>query len=449
MRRLSVPVPVPFLCAFLAAALLGPLLPPVSAQQEIFVTNANGNSVTVYRRTVNGNIAPKRTLSGGATGLNGPSGVAVDDVNDELLVVNNGMPHSVTVYPRLADGNESPLRTISGNLTGLNGPRGLAVDNVNNEIAVANRVGNTVTVYSRTANLNAAPLRIISGPGTNLSNPWGIYIDTTNSEFVVASNGGFLAVHLRTADENATPTRLISGSNTGFNNGPIGVSVDPFNNEIAVTNPFFGMMFQPSVLVFGRTINGNLAPSRSLFGAMTGLSSPNGLVLDPAFNELLVVNSLANSVTVYGRTDSGNATPIRTLAGNATLLNNPQFLAVTTSPAALLDVDEDGQVEALTDGLLVVRHEFGFQGMALAGGAIDLVNCTRCDGPAVSSYLTGIGALDIDFDGELVALTDGLLVLRYLFGFRGNALIGGAVDLSDCVRCDATAIEGHIGPLTM
>jgi len=35
--------------------------------------------------------------------------------------------------------------------------------------------------------------------------------------------------------------------------------------------------------------------------------------------------------------------------------------------------------------------------------------------------------LDIDCDGVADALTDGLLVIRYLFGLRGAALIRGAV----------------------
>jgi hypothetical protein len=56
--------------------------------------------------------------------------------------------------------------------------------------------------------------------------------------------------------------------------------------------------------------------------------------------------------------------------------------------------------------------------------------------------------LDVDGDGETGALTDGLLVVRFLFGLTGDALVGGAVDLGDCTRCDAAAIEGWLGPLT-
>ena len=54
--------------------------------------------------------------------------------------------------------------------------------------------------------------------------------------------------------------------------------------------------------------------------------------------------------------------------------------------------------------------------------------------------------LDIDGDGEVDPLTDSLLVLRYTFGFRGATLITGAVD-GDCTRCDAPSIEAYIAPL--
>jgi hypothetical protein len=43
-------------------------------------------------------------------------------------------------------------------------------------------------------------------------------------------------------------------------------------------------------------------------------------------------------------------------------------------------------------------------------------------------------------------LTDGLLLLRYTFGFRGGALISGAV-ASQCERCTADQIEAYLATL--
>jgi hypothetical protein len=57
--------------------------------------------------------------------------------------------------------------------------------------------------------------------------------------------------------------------------------------------------------------------------------------------------------------------------------------------------------------------------------------------------------IDVDGDGANLPLTDGLLVLRYLFGFRGNVLIGGAVNLVGCSRCTAVQIEGYLDGLAL
>ena len=57
-----------------------------------------------------------------------------------------------------------------------------------------------------------------------------------------------------------------------------------------------------------------------------------------------------------------------------------------------------------------------------------------------------LAAFDVDGNGSTDPLTDGLLVLRFLFGFSGETLITGAVDLSGCTRCDAAAIEAYLEP---
>ncbi|MDG1925263.1 MAG: DUF5011 domain-containing protein [Pseudomonadales bacterium] len=105
---------------------------------------------------------------------------------------------------------------------------------------------------------------------------------------------------------------------------------------------------------------------------------------------------------------------------------NPVAANETTS-VFTLDVDDNGEAEPLTDGLLILRHLFGFSGSALTEGAVG-ENSKRIDAGAIDAHLTANrSAMDIDGDGEVRPLTDGLLILRHLFGFAGNALIDGAV----------------------
>ncbi len=54
--------------------------------------------------------------------------------------------------------------------------------------------------------------------------------------------------------------------------------------------------------------------------------------------------------------------------------------------------------------------------------------------------------IDVDDNSSITPLTDGLLVLRYLFGFTGTTLTGGAVG-GGCGRCDAASIHPYISSL--
>ena len=75
----------------------------------------------------------------------------------------------------------------------------------------------------------------------------------------------------------------------------------------------------------------------------------------------------------------------------------------------------------------MIRYLFGFSGDALVSGAVDGA-ASRGDAGGIETYLKSAEAqLDIDDDGEAGPLTDGLLLIRYLFGFSGEALVAGAV----------------------
>jgi hypothetical protein len=51
--------------------------------------------------------------------------------------------------------------------------------------------------------------------------------------------------------------------------------------------------------------------------------------------------------------------------------------------------------------------------------------------------------LDIDASGEVDAMTDGLLMMRSMFGFTDDVLVDGAV-AEDCTECDPAQIQEHI-----
>ena len=107
------------------------------------------------------------------------------------------------------------------------------------------------------------------------------------------------------------------------------------------------------------------------------------------------------------------------------------------------DVDDSQAAQPLTDGLLVIRHLFGFSGDSLTSGAV-ASKANRGASDAIRSYLTAADAeLDIDGDGESKPLTDGLLLIRYLFGFSGDSLISGAIG-PNASRNTAEKVKAYI-----
>jgi hypothetical protein len=122
-----------------------------------------------------------------------------------------------------------------------------------------------------------------------------------------------------------------------------------------------------------------------------------------------------------------------------------EFLAGTI-PSGSLDIDGNEDYDALTDGLLLLRGMFGLDGSALVTGTI-ASDAAYTESVDIESRIEALGELaDIDGNGQIDALTDGLLTLRYLFGLQGDTLINGVV-ADDATRTTAEEIEAHLETL--
>ncbi|MDA9583745.1 hypothetical protein N9R70_04790, partial [Porticoccaceae bacterium] len=122
-----------------------------------------------------------------------------------------------------------------------------------------------------------------------------------------------------------------------------------------------------------------------------------------------------------------------------------EFLAGTI-PSGSIDLDGNEDYDALTDGLLLLRGMFGLDGSALVTGTI-ASDAAYTESVDIESRIETLGDLaDIDGNGDIDALTDGLLTLRYLFGLQGDTLINGVV-ADDATRTTAEEIEAHLDTL--
>ncbi len=97
-----------------------------------------------------------------------------------------------------------------------------------------------------------------------------------------------------------------------------------------------------------------------------------------------------------------------------------------SAPLCWLDVDADGVIAPARDGLVLLRALQNLPSntwATRAGVSSAASNTARTRATVAKSSF----ALDIDGNGVLDAASDGLLLLRALLGFRGGALIAGAL----------------------
>jgi DNA-binding beta-propeller fold protein YncE len=183
---------------------------------------------------------------------------------------------------------------------------------------------------------------------------------------------------------------------------------------------------------------------------------------DPATGALTQKAGMAGCVSDTG--SGGACIDGKALNGAVTVVVSPDGASVyvgSVNSDAVAVFDRDPATGALTQkaGTAACVSETGSAGLCMDGVALndptDLV--MSADGrdvylaaqlsDAVVALARDLAAYDIDGDGEAEPLTDGLLLLRYLFGFRGGTLATGAIDLVDCTRCGAADVEGYIGAL--
>jgi 6-phosphogluconolactonase (cycloisomerase 2 family) len=144
---------------------------------RLYVSNAGANYVTIYDARATGNIKPTDTLAGPATGFNTPVGLALDP-SGRLYVANSGTgaaSSSIAIFASGAKGNVAPIDTIAGASTGLDQPSGVALDGAN-QIYVVNGAFTShlysITVYGPGARGDVAPVATIAGNNTGLTGPF-------------------------------------------------------------------------------------------------------------------------------------------------------------------------------------------------------------------------------------------------------------------------------------
>ena len=392
----------------------------VDASGNIYVANQYGGPIgpgdiyapgviTIYHAGSNGNVAPTATISGAATGLVYPLGIALDSYGNIYVSNSEGAFYgkvtvtfdaSVTVYSAGTAGNVAPIRTISGPSTRLGSSAGIVLDSSGNLYTAGFQegVGDTVNSYAAGSNGNVSPLTSIVGRDTGLDGPGGIALDSAGSLYVSnngggPTGGGSITTYPPGASGDAGPTTTITSS---FTELPVAssVAVDSTGN-IYVANEFGSINIYPA----GSYAAG--PPIASIAGNNTGLFFPLGIAVDSAGN-IFVLND-DNAVTVYRANSSGDATPKATISIDRNGKSVPTGMAVdahgklyVTSRAGV-KCDQNGQFCKKISGPNVALYPAGSHGHANASAVIS--------GP--NTQLGSPSAIALDHGGNIYVTDEG------------------------------------------
>ena len=137
------------------------------------------------------------------------------------------------------------------------------------------------------------------------------------------------------------------------------------------------------------------------------------------------------------------------------LINKLSFLACTClfclsafadcdRNCSILDFNGDNAQDASKDGVLVIRYLFGLTDESL----VEDLSQSVTDSTLISVTINALDTkLDIDGNGTVDALTDGLLLYRYLDGHRGQSLVSGVI-APNAKRFSADHIEVYLESLS-
>ena len=276
-----------------------------AGQSVLYVANTVG-AIVEYAPGAAGSATPMATIFGAATGLRTPLALVVS-ASREVYVLNygGGPPPSITEYPPGASGNVAPAVTISGNATGLNQPTGLARDAAG-DLWVADSGSGAVTEYAPGASGNATPVATISGSATGLVTPAGVAIDAAGNVWVVDGVTHLVSEFSPGAHGNIAPVATLSGPATGLVYAS-GLAFDP-EGDLSVTDG------AGAVSVFAPGAHGDVAPLLRLAGAATDLSQPYGIAIDPAGQMYLNI-STSNAVVEFPFGAGGDVAPLTAISG--------------------------------------------------------------------------------------------------------------------------------------
>ena len=149
----------------------------------------------------------------------------------------------------------------------------------------------------------------------------------------------------------------------------------------------------------------------------------------------LTVKVTSNTPGIYTDASGIVTTPI------ALNTSAPAATLTVLTAQCVLDLDGDGVIDPLTDGLILIRAMSGLTGPSATAGGVGS-SPGRSTWNAISPYINP-AFLDIDGDTFVDSKTDGLMLLRMMFKLSGDVVTANAVG-ANATRTNWTAIRDYV-----
>ena len=309
---------------------------------------------------------------------------------------------------------------------GVNGQQNFPV--ITSATSSGNVVGTLNSVSSATYHLEFFANAACDASGYGEAKTFiGFQSVTTNSSGNTSFNAAFAALPVGQSVVTATATDS-------------GGSTSEFSQCVTATLPV--------LLTVVKNGSGSGTVTSSPAGINCGATCSATLPAGTAVTLTATPTSAASIFTGWlGNGCTGTSTCTKTLTATA---NVSATFALTSNGPFNLDVEGNAPVSLVTaanDGLLILRYMLGMSGAAMVSGNVVSGDATRNTAAALTAYLDDLKPkLDIDGNSQVDALTDGLLITRYLLNIRGAALITGAIGVG-ATRASFSQIENYLAGL--
>ena len=302
-----------------------------STPSMLYVGNPNTKSILVFNNagSINGNVFPDRTITSGA--LNWPWRMWLDKPSDMLYIGNDNNTILVFNNASTINGTVAPSRTITGTLFTYSS--GIWLDTKNDMLYMADASSDAIYVFNNISTLNEAvtPDRIIWGTNTTLGGPRFLWLDSLTDRLYVTNYSAdsiLVFTSASTINGNIAPSRTITGSTI---TGPTGIWLDTSSDRLYITDSGAHAL---QVFNNANSISGAVTANRLIYGASTTFVAPYSIWFDAATDRIYVADFFNASVDVFNSASTINVdiAPSRIIKGANTGFNYPESLWLDMNP---------------------------------------------------------------------------------------------------------------------